>query len=133
MMNRILFAPGNCKNTTAIIRFCSFIVISIVGNIMAVLPAEAQEPKVITINASEIKTDVNPAMWGVFFEDINMGADGGISAELIKNRSFEFFKPMMGWTILGKPLTEGDFLVTNRQKMDSANPRFLHITLHNNS
>jgi len=71
-------------------------------------------------------------MWGVFFEDINLGADGGIYAELIKNRSFEFYKPMMGWKILGKPLTEGDFLVVNRQKTDSANPRFLCVTLHNN-
>jgi hypothetical protein len=34
------------------------------------------------------------------FEDINFGADGGIYAELIKNRSFEFAKPMMGWKVL---------------------------------
>ena len=27
---------------------------------------------------------------GAFFEDINYGADGGLYAELIKNRSFEF-------------------------------------------
>ena len=62
-----------------------------------------------------------------------MGADGGIYAEMVKNRSFEFYRPMMGWKVLGKPLTEGDFLVMNRQKMDTANPRFLHITLHNNA
>lgn len=29
-------------------------------------------------------------MYGLFFEDINYGADGGLYAELIKNRSFEF-------------------------------------------
>ena len=40
-----------------------------------------------------------------------MGADGGIYAELIKSRSFEFTKPLMGWKVLGKPATEGDFLV----------------------
>ena len=72
-------------------------------------------------------------MWGIFFEDINMGADGGIYAELIKNRSFEFNRPMMGWKILGKPLTEGDFLVLNRQQANTANPRFLRVTLHNNA
>ncbi len=88
--------------------------------------------KIITVNASQIKATVQPTMWGVFFEDINMGADGGIYAELVKNRSFEFYRPMMGWKVLGKPVTEGDFLVMNRQKLDSANPRFLHITLHNN-
>jgi hypothetical protein len=33
----------------------------------------------------------------VFFEDINFGADGGLYAELIKNRSFEFHQPFVGW------------------------------------
>jgi len=93
----------------------------------------AQPSNLITVKANEIKAEVAPTMWGVFFEDINMGADGGIYAELIKNRSFEFFKPMMSWKVLGKPATEGDFLVMNRQQTNTANPRFLHVTLHNNS
>jgi alpha-L-arabinofuranosidase len=99
----------------------------------ASLTLHAQPTKLITVKANEIKTDIAPTMWGVFFEDINMGADGGIYAELIKNRSFEFYKPMMAWKILGKPLTEGDFLVMNRQQTNTANPRFLHVTLHNNA
>src|SRR6476660_1991068 len=82
------------------------------------------------VKANEIKATIQPTMWGIFFEDINLGADGGIYAELVKNRSFEFNKPMMGWSVLGKPLTEGDFLVTNRQQTNTANPRFLHVTLH---
>lgn len=93
----------------------------------------AQQTGVLTVKANEVKATVQPTMWGVFFEDINMGADGGIYAELVKNRSFEFFKPMMGWKVLGKPRTEGDFLIMNRQKADTANPRFLHVTLHNNA
>ncbi|MFB6342120.1 alpha-L-arabinofuranosidase C-terminal domain-containing protein [Saccharicrinis sp. FJH62] len=40
---------------------------------------------------------IQPTMYGIFFEDINFAADGGIYAELVKNRSFEFFEPMMGW------------------------------------
>lgn len=87
---------------------------------------------VIIVDAGNPITEVQPTMWGVFFEDINMGADGGIYAELVKNRSFEFSKPMMGWKILGKPATEGDFLIMNRRATDTANPRFLHVTLHNN-
>ena len=86
----------------------------------------------ITVKADQLVAEVQPTMWGVFFEDINLGADGGIYAEMVKNRSFEFYKPMMGWTILGKPLTEGDFLVVNRKKVNEANPRFLCVTLHNN-
>ena len=33
---------------------------------------------------------VSKDLIGLFFEDINYGADGGLYAELIKNRSFEF-------------------------------------------
>ena len=96
------------------------------------LSSNAQQKNDIIVKADKPIAKVQPTMWGVFFEDINLGADGGIYAELVKNRSFEFYKPLMGWKILGKPLTEGDFLVVNRQKIDTANPRFLCVTLHNN-
>lgn len=36
-------------------------------------------------------------MYGIFFEDINFATDGGLYAELVKNRSFKFLEPMMGW------------------------------------
>src|SRR5688500_2142585 len=93
----------------------------------------AQNDKVIRVKTKAISGSISPTMWGVFFEDINMGADGGIYAELVKNRSFEFVKPMMGWKVLGKPKTEGDFLVLNRQQEATSNPRFLRVTLHNNA
>ena len=70
-------------------------------------------------------------MWGVFFEDINMGADGGIYAELIKNRSFEFSKPLMGWKVEQKPFVEGAVTVQNRQGANLPNPRFLSVQLNN--
>ena len=41
-------------------------------------------------------------MYGLFFEDINYGADGGLYAEKIKNRSFDFTYPLTGWTAFGK-------------------------------
>jgi len=40
---------------------------------------------------------IQPTMYGIFFEDINFAADGGLYGELVKNRSFEFAQPMMGW------------------------------------
>lgn len=87
----------------------------------------------LTVKVNEPKGTIQPTMWGIFFEDINMGADGGIYAELVKNRSFEFNKPLMGWKILGKPATEGDFTVLNRGMENTANPRFLRVVLHNNA
>lgn len=105
------------------------ITIVLMGSIL--LNAIAQN-NIITIKPDEPIADIQPTMWGIFFEDINLGADGGIYAELVKNRSFEFTSPMMGWKVLGKP-NEGDFMVENRQQANTANPRFLHVTLHNNA
>ncbi|MEO7768587.1 MAG: carbohydrate binding domain-containing protein, partial [Ferruginibacter sp.] len=97
------------------------------------LYSHGQDKKALTVKVNLPKAQVQPTMWGVFFEDINLGADGGVYAELIKNRSFEFTKPLMGWRILGKPLTEGDFTVMNRSRIITNNPRFLRVMLHNNT
>lgn len=104
----------------------------VVHSLLAAVKAQPTPP-VLTVRANHPTADIQPTMWGVFFEDINMGADGGIYAELVKNRSFEFTKPLMGWAILGKPATEGDFLVVNRHQENTANPRFLRVTLHHSA
>jgi len=92
---------------------------------------EAQHNNVITVNTKNLSGKISPTMWGVFFEDINMGADGGIYAELVKNRSFEFFRPLMGWTVNGTKVKEGDMLILHRSPSHTANPRFLRTTVSN--
>ncbi|MEO5909495.1 MAG: alpha-L-arabinofuranosidase C-terminal domain-containing protein [Pelobium sp.] len=87
---------------------------------------EGNAQTVFKVQPENIKATIQPTMWGVFFEDINLGADGGIYAELVKNRSFEFYKPLMGWKIEGNN-TEGDILVLNRQEAHTSNPRFLRV------
>jgi len=57
----------------------------------------AQSPTTLDIDASKSVAEIAPTMYGIFFEDINFAADGGLYAELIKNRSFEFDNPLMGW------------------------------------
>ena len=57
--------------------------------------ATAQEVK-LKVDATSV-AKIQPTMYGLFFEDINFAADGGLYAELIKNRSFEFANPKMGW------------------------------------
>ncbi len=47
-------------------------------------------------------------LYGLFFEDINYGADGGLYAEKIKNRSFDFTYPLTGWTAFGKVEVRND-------------------------
>lgn len=89
------------------------------------------QPKNLIVNVNQSLGNVEPTMWGVFFEDINLGADGGIYAEMIKNRSFEFFKPLMGWKVDQKPFVEGAVTIQNRDGDDLPNPRYMRIQLNN--
>lgn len=98
---------------------------------VAVTSSLAQPPADILIQASHRVAPVQPTMWGIFFEDINLGADGGIYAELVKNRSFEFSEPLMGWEPSGDGVKEGTFLILNRKSENSKNPRFLRVTASN--
>lgn len=102
----------------------------IVGLASSVFYISSAQSQTFTVKANQLKAEVQPTMWGIFFEDINLGADGGIYAELVKNRSFEFFKPLMGWTVLGKA-REGALLVQNRKDLNTANPRYLQVTAAN--
>ncbi len=49
-------------------------------------------PYEMTIRAEEKVIDISSTLYGLFFEDINHAADGGIYAEMIQNRSFEDFE-----------------------------------------
>lgn len=54
-------------------------------------------PMDMVVDVSNIVAPIQPTMYGIFFEDINFAADGGLYAEMVKNRGFEFENPMMGW------------------------------------
>lgn len=62
----------------------------------------------ITVSESDIGRTISPDLWGVFFEDINSAADGGLYAELVRNRSFDFderdgpgWHALTGWSTSG--------------------------------
>ena len=65
----------------------------------------------MVIQADQIGSQIQPTMYGLFFEDINYGADGGLYAELVKNRSYEFPQNLMGWVTFGnvKLMDDGPF------------------------
>jgi alpha-N-arabinofuranosidase len=88
----------------------------------------SQPAKEISVSADKIVTEVQPTMWGVFFEDINFAADGGIYAELVKNRSFEFTMPMMGWDQI-RQKGDGRAVPTFYSPPDERNPHFLRLVI----
>ena len=53
------------------------------------------------VNTKKLGAPIQSTMYGIFFEDINYAADGGLYGELVKNRSFEFPQHLMGWQTFG--------------------------------
>jgi alpha-L-arabinofuranosidase len=81
----------------------------------------------MTVHADRPGAKINPAMWGIFFEDINFGADGGLYAELVKNRSFEFPDPLMGWIKISPSLAQGELFVRDDEPFDANNPHYVRL------
>lgn len=62
----------------------------------------------LTLDTKKAGTAIQSTMYGLFFEDINFAADGGLYAELVKNRSFDFPQSLMGWYAFGKVEVKND-------------------------
>ena len=62
----------------------------------------------LDINTQKLGAPIPSTMYGIFFEDINYAADGGLYAELVMNRSFEFPNHFAGWDISGKVTLKDD-------------------------
>lgn len=78
------------------------------GLIPAPAHAEDVTDYAITVDPAAKGAKIDDTMYGVFFEDINRAADGGLYAELVQNRSFEYstadnssYTPLTSWTVDG--------------------------------
>jgi alpha-N-arabinofuranosidase len=95
----------------------------------------AQSSSKLTVQVDKPIAAIQPTMWGIFFEDINFGADGGLYAELVKNRSFEFSHPLMGWKeqkfdrfSLNKE--SGFTSIINRGEEETSSPRYARVSVN---
>jgi alpha-L-arabinofuranosidase len=82
----------------------------------------AQEVHRFDIDTHKVTAAVPSTMYGAFFEDINFGADGGLYAEMVENRSFEFPDHLMGWN------TFGNVEVRDDKPAFPKNPHYVRLT-----
>lgn len=89
--------------------------------------AVAQNSSSITVQADKPGADISPTMFGIFFEDINFGADGGLYPERVKNRSFEFPEPLMAWKQIDRGGSQGTISVLNENPINEENAHYIHF------
>ncbi|MFV5694421.1 alpha-L-arabinofuranosidase C-terminal domain-containing protein [Flavobacterium sp. LB3P122] len=89
----------------------------------------------LEVNIANTITKIQPTMYGAFFEDINFAADGGLYAEMIKNRSFEFETPLMGWKQTNSDKhsfnNQSGIATTIKVLENKTNPNFCRVLVNN--
>lgn len=83
----------------------------------------------MTINAGKPGAEISPTLYGIFFEEINHAGDGGIYAELIRNRSFEDAQTPEGWSKVVDGSADGKMDLDTERPLNAANPHSLRLQI----
>jgi len=116
-MNRILF-------------LCVFLLIR-TGAFGSDTSLPATTADAVTIHVDKPGKPISPDLFGIFFEDLNYAADGGLYAELIQNRSFEYqateqpaWNALTAWQITTRGNGRGDVMIQDADPIDPKNPHY---------
>lgn len=94
------------------------------------LSAETASPKAtISVRVDQPGVKISPMLWGIFFEEINLAGDGGLYAELIRNRSLEDTDKPDHWTLVTAGSAKGHMAVEAREPSSTFNRRCLRLTM----
>ncbi len=96
----------------------------------------ADEPVRLSVDLAAAGKPISPDLVGVFFEDLNYAADGGLYAELLQNRSFEYsasaqatWGPYTGWELVQADGGSGNLGIGDYRPVHPANPHYLMLTV----
>jgi alpha-N-arabinofuranosidase len=93
-------------------------------------------PRTLTVDLAASPKPISSDLFGIFFEDLNYAADGGLYAELIQNRSFEYnateqssWGPLSFWELVQASDGDGQLGVGNVRPVHANNPHYLLLTV----
>ena len=93
--------------------------------ILATAITASAQPAKITVDVAQPGHKISPTLWGIFFEDINLSADGGLYPELVRNRSFEDSEQPDFWKITGADVT-----IDDRDPLNTFNVHSLRVNVN---
>lgn len=83
----------------------------------------------ISVQANKTLHQISPILWGIFFEDINLSADGGIYPEQIRNRSFEDSEKPERWELREYGNARGEISIDTSRPLNPFNRRSLRLKI----
>jgi alpha-L-arabinofuranosidase len=100
------------------------------------LPGLHAEPTTVTVQAGAAGKRISPDLVGIFFEDLSYAADGGLYAELIQNRSFDYsdadhagWTPLTAWELVQRGGGQGSVAVETSQPLNAVNTSYAALTV----
>lgn len=81
----------------------------------------------LRVDLNRLGAPISLSLYGVFFEEINHAGDGGIYAELVRNRSFEDADTPQGWQLITQGTARGDMTLDNAQPLNASHRRSLRL------
>ena len=97
--------------------------------VLASISAVAQEAK-IAVQVDQPTHKISPNLWGIFFEDINLSADGGIYPELVRNRSFEDSDQPEHWVLVNHGDAKSELAIDTSRPLNPSNRRSLRVRVN---
>ena len=89
----------------------------------------AAQSNAITVQVDRPGAAIPSTLHGIFFEDINFAADGGLYPERVKNRSFEFPDSLMGWRKIERGGAQGTLAVLDQDPLSAGNTHYLRVSV----
>ncbi len=83
----------------------------------------------LTVHADQTGPRISPTLYGIFFEEINCAGDGGIYAEMVRNRSFEDSNKPDHWSLVSPGDGQGEMAIEALEPQEGHNGRCLKLTV----
>lgn len=111
--------------------------INLVIGLTGILIVSSVAPGSVTIRVDNQPKAIGPDLFGIFFEDLNYAADGGLYAELVQNRSFEYsrvdnrdWNSLTAWQLLESKQGAAAVTVESADPLNANNPHYAVLTVN---
>ena len=91
--------------------------------------SDSEFDHILTIDVTKTPDELSPLLHGIFLEDINHAIDGGLHAELVRNRSFEHTDRTEGWTIQLSDGVKFNMTISDSEPMNENNRNYLKLEI----
>ncbi len=109
---------------------------ALAASLLGVATAATAATTTLAINAAQPGKPISPDLFGIFFEDLNYAADGGLYGELVQNRSFEYdaadqltWNAFSFWTVEQRGVGKGSLVVKMASPIHPNNPHYVDLTV----